>query len=110
MQSFHEDLKIFFELVDQLQKNGDEKTNKLMNCYLEQNVKLLNDVISTSIYHLKRLQKTSTENDIICTQAKFTSEINQKVSLSTQHFLNVSLGHIADYNEWLKAHCDLATD
>jgi hypothetical protein len=49
-------------------------------------------------------------NEVICTQAKLTHEINKKIALSAQRFLNTSLGHITDYNEWLKAHCDLATD
>ena len=59
---------------------------------------------------LTNLQKAKSANDIICTQARFTNEINKKLTLSAQRFLNASLGHIADYNEWLKEHCDLATD
>ena len=71
---------------------------------------ILNDIFTTSIDNLKRLQTAKSSNDVICTQARFTNEISKKLALSAQRFLNASLGHIADYNEWLKAHCDLSTD
>ena len=109
-QEFQENWKHFSELVDSFPTTQDEQINILIKRYIEQNLMLLNDVFSTSIDNLKRLEKAQSTNDVICTQARFTNEISKKLSLSAQRFLNASLGHIADYNEWLKAHCDLATD
>lgn len=97
-------------LLGKAPNTSDEQLNMLIKRYNEQNILFLNEVISTSIDNLKRLQKARSANDIICTQARFTNEINKKLTLSAQRFLNASLGHIADYNEWLKEHCDLATD
>ncbi len=107
---FQENWKQFSALVDQLSHSTDEEFKNLVTHYIEQNLLLLNDVFATSIDNLKRLQKAKNNNDIICTQARFTNDISKHLSLSTQRFLNASLGHIADYNEWLKAHCDFATD
>lgn len=109
-KEFQENWKCFSALIDKLPASHDEQMNTLVKRYIEQNLLILNDVFHTSIENLKRLQKAKAPNDIICTQARFTNEISKKLSLSTQRFLNASLGHIADYNEWLKAHCDLATD
>ena len=111
-KEFKENWKIFSEIIDHLPAKAikDEQIATLIKRYIEQNIIILNDVFSTSIDNLKKLQKAKTANDIICTQARFTNELSKKLSLSTQRFLNASLGHIADYNEWLKAHCDLATD
>lgn len=109
-QAFQENWKTFSELVDKLPNLSDEQMNTLVKRYIEQNVIIMNDVFSTSIENMQRLQQAKNANDIICTQARFTNELTQKLSLSTQRFLNASLGHIADYNEWLKSHCDLATD
>lgn len=109
-KEFQENWEMFSNLIDQLPKTDDEQINTLIKRYVEQNITILNDVFSTSIDNIKRLQKANSTNDIICMQAKFTNELSKKLTLSTQRFLNASLGHIADYNEWLKAHCDLATD
>lgn len=109
-QEFQENWKAFLELIDKLPNAKDEHMNGLIKRYIEQNILILNDVFSTSIDNLTRLQKAKNANDVICTQARFTNEISKKLSLSAQRFLNASLGHISDYNEWLKAHCDLATD
>lgn len=109
-QEFQDNWKTFSDLIDKVRTENDDKVSHLTRQYVEQNLVILNDVFATSIDNLKNLQKAKTTNEIICTQAKFTNEINKKLSLSTQRFLNASLGHIADYNEWLKAHCDLATD
>lgn len=111
-QEFEENLKKFSEITNRLHAVGDERINALINCYIEQNITTLNDILTASIQHLKKLEHTHTENDIICTQARFTQETSQKLSLSTQRFLSMSLGQNKDndYNDWLKAHCDLATD
>ena len=109
-QEFQENWKIFSSLIDQIPNAKDENINTLVQRYIEQNLMILNDVFATSIENLKRLEKAKAPNDIICIQARFTNEVSKKLSLSAQRFLNASLGHIADYNEWLKAHCDLATD
>lgn len=109
-QEFQENLQVFSELLENIPTIGDEQLNNLIKSYAEQNIIILNDVFAASIENLKRLRQVKTSNDIICTQARFSNEISKKLSLTTQRFLNASLGHIADYNEWLKAHCDLATD
>src|SRR5579864_8356190 len=103
-QEFQQNWKAFSELIDKLSASNDDQLNGLIKRYIEQNIMVLNDVFSTSIDNLNRLQKAKTPNDIICTQARFTNEITKKLSLSAQRFLNASLGHIADYNEWLKDH------
>ncbi|MBA3661802.1 MAG: hypothetical protein H0W64_08750 [Gammaproteobacteria bacterium] len=109
-KEFQENWKILSDLIDQLPQIKDEQIATLVKRYIEQNIIILNDVFHTSIENLKKLQNAKTANDVICTQARFTNEISKKLSLSAQRFLNASLGHIADYNEWLKSHCDLATD
>ncbi|VVC77272.1 hypothetical protein AQUSIP_25990 [Aquicella siphonis] len=109
-QEFQENWRIFSELIDQIPHIENEQIKTLIKQYIEQNLIILNDVFTTSIDNLKSLQNAKTVNDVICTQARFTNEVSKKLSLSTQRFINTSLGHIADYNEWLKAHCDLATD
>lgn len=109
-KEFQENLKAFSALIDKLPTANNEQVDNLTQHYIEQNILILNDVFTTSIENMKRLQQASSPNDIICTQARFTNELSKKITLSTQRFLNASLGHIADYNEWLKAHCDLATD
>lgn len=107
---FQENWKIFTHLVNQIPAANSDQMSTLTKRYVEQNLSILNDVFATSIDNLKKLQQVKTPNEIICTQARFTNEVTHKLSLSAQRFLNASLGHIADYNEWLKAHCDLATD
>lgn len=109
-EAFKENWKTFSDLIDHLPKTEDEHINNLIKQYIEQNLVILNDVFSASIDNLNRLKLAKSPNDVICTQAKFANEVSKKLSLSTQRFLNASLGQIADYNEWLKAHCDLATD
>lgn len=109
-KEFQENWQKFSDLVDSLNKTGDESMNNHIKQYVEQNMMILNDVFTASIDNLKRLQSAKTTNDVICTQARFANEVSKKLSLSTQRFLNASLGNIADYNDWLKAHCDLATD
>jgi len=109
-KEFQQNCDAFAELINQVPHTSNEQVDILMKRYIDQNLAIMNDVFTTSIENLKRLQKAKTTNDVICTQARFTNEISKKLALSAQRFLNASLGHIADYNEWLKAHCDLATD
>ncbi len=109
LKELQENAKLFNEMIQQL-NIPNEQLATLVGRYLEQNIMVLNDVYASSIENLKRLQLAKSSNDIICTQARFTNEISKKLSLSAQRFLNASLGHIADYNDWLKAHCDLSTD
>lgn len=109
-KEFQENWQQFADLIDDIKDSNDEQINKLVKHYIEQNLMILNDVFSASIDNLKRLKSAKSANDVICTQARFANEVSKKLSLSTQRFLNASLGQIADYNEWLKAHCDFATD
>lgn len=98
------------EMIHQPVNLADDQLATLKKRYIEQNISILNDLFVSSIDNLKRLQQVKSPNDIICAQARLTSDMNKKLALSAQRFLNASLGHIADYNEWLKAHCDLSTD
>jgi hypothetical protein len=110
LKEFQQNYQAFSDLINQVHQSNDEQLDTLIKRYVEQNLVILNDVFTTSIENLKRLQKAQAPNDVICIQARFTNEISKKLTLSAQRFLNASLGHIADYNEWLRAHCDLATD
>lgn len=109
-QAFQENWQTFSQLIDNIPHSNNEQLNGLIKRYIEQNIIFLNDVFTSSIENMQHLQKAQSPNDVICTQAKFTNEINKRLSLSAQRFLNASLSHIADYNEWLKAHCDITTD
>lgn len=110
LKEFRENYEAFSNLVNQFPHASDEQLDILVKRYIDQNLVIMNDVFTTSIENLKRLQQAKSTNDVICTQARFTNEISKKLAMTAQRFLNASLGHIADYNEWLKAHCDLATD
>lgn len=109
-KEFHENIKNFANLIEQMSNHADPKVDEIIKHYVEQNIMVLNDIFSSSIEHLKHIQNVKNANEVICAQARFTNEITKKLTLSAQRFLNTSLGQIADYNEWLKAHCDLATD
>tara|TARA_R110000868_G_scaffold377180_2_gene642468 strand:- start:1164 stop:1502 length:339 start_codon:yes stop_codon:yes gene_type:complete len=110
IKEFKQNYDEFVNLIEQSNNTNDDQLDILAKRYAEQNLVIMNEIFSTSIENLKRLQKAKTPNDIICIQARFTTDISKKLTLSAQRFLNASLGHIADYNEWLKEHCDLATD
>ncbi|GEM_PF-1406796 len=106
-KEFQENWKTFSKLIENLSSAKEGELHALIQRYVEQNLGILNDVFAVSIENLGRLEKAKSINDIICIQAKLTNELNKKLTLSAQQFLNASLGHIANYNEWLKAHCDL---
>jgi hypothetical protein len=106
-QAFQENWKVFSQLIEHLSVNQNEQQQALLSRYIEQNMMILNDILTTSIDNLKRLEKAKTANDIICTQARLTNEMTKILSLSAQRFLNASLGNISDYNAWLQEHCDL---
>ena len=108
-RQLQENWEKFSALMSELQPT-DAEHSALIKRYLEQNVSIINDVLTISIENMQKLQCAATANDIICMQASFTNEVSKRLSRSAQRFLNASLSHIADYNEWLKAHCDLATD
>jgi len=109
-KEFETNWQTFKEIINTLPESTDEQIQSLLRRYTEQNILLLNDIVNISIENLTRLKDAQNANDIICMQARFTNDISKKIALSAQRFLNASLGHIADYNEWLKAHCDLSTD
>lgn len=98
------------KLFEEMQNHADPKVNEFIKQYIEQNMLVMNEIFSASIEHLQHIQNVKNVNEVICAQAKFTNDITQKLTLSAQRFLNTSLGQIADYNDWLKAHCDMATD
>lgn len=109
-ETFQANLEKLKMLIEDLPNVEDEQLNGLLKRYTEQNLSIINDVLDSSIKSLNSLKSAKSVNEVICTQARFTNEISNKLSLSTQRFLNASLGHISDYNEWLKAHCDLSTE
>lgn len=109
LKEFQDNYNAFAEMVKNMQA-PNEQLGTLINRYVEQNITILNEVFHASIDNLRRLQAAKNPNDVICTQARLTHEMSQKLTLSAQRFLNSSLGHITDYNEWLKAHCDMSTD
>ena len=102
--------KLFSQIIQDPIQSQDKMIASLINRYSEQNVEILNEVLISSIDHLKRLRKVLSLNDVICTQAHLTDEIGKKLMKAAQKFFNASLGNVSDYNEWLKIHCDLATD
>ncbi len=102
--------KHFSQIVQNPIQSPDELTARMIKRYAEQNIDILNDFLVSSIEHLNRLQKVKSLNEVICTQARLTDEIGKKLMKAAQQFFNTSLGNVSDYNEWLKAHCDLATD
>lgn len=97
----------FIKMLQNTRQSNDMLAATMMNRYIEQNIEILDDVLISSIEHLKRLQKATTLNDTICTQARLTDEIGKKLMLIAQKFFNASLSNVSDYNEWLKTHCDL---
>jgi hypothetical protein len=109
-QEFQENWKKFSTLIEQLPTTDNEEINIFIKRYIDQNLMIFNEIFSTSIDYLKKLQNAKSTTDVICTHAKFTHQVSNKLSLSAQCFLDASLGKATDHNEWLKAHCDLATD
>jgi len=102
--------KRFSQIIQDPINAPDELTAKRVKRYFEQNIEILNNVLVSSIDHLKHLQTVDSFNEVICTQARLTDEIGKNLLKTAQNFFNASLGTASDYNEWLKAHCDLATD
>ena len=100
----------FIKLVNQTIIPQDEPNASLVKRYVEQNLEILNDILVCSTENLKKLQSAKANNEIICIQAKLTHDISKKLMCAAQEFLSTSLGNVGDYNEWLKTHCDLATD
>ena len=100
----------FVQMIQNPAQAHDELTSSLIKRYSEQNIEILNEVLVSSIEHLKHLQKAKSFNDVICTQARLSDEIGKKMMTGAQKFFNTSLHNVSDYNEWLKTHCDFATD
>lgn len=109
-QDFKENWKLFSDLIEQLQQSDNAQNSAIIKRHIEQNLLILDQIFTVSIATLKTLQQAKSPKDILIAQTQFANEINKKIVLSTQDFLNTSLRTISDYNEWLKAHCDSATD
>ncbi len=109
-QQFEENCALFKKLLEDLNQATDNTVNVQIKRHLEQNINLLNDVFTISIEHMQQLQQVSATDDILRLQTRLANEMSQKLALAAHRFLNHSLTNIADYNEWLKQHCDLATD
>jgi hypothetical protein len=110
LQQFQENWKTLSNLIDTLPQTTDENMNALIKGYIDQIVMILNEILAMSSENLQRLQHAKSANEIICMHANFTNDVSKSLTISAQRFLNSTLGHIADYNEWLKLNCDLATD
>lgn len=109
-QEFQQKIQIFKSLMESLAQHPDRETNALIKRYLEQNILVLNEIFASSIANLQRFQKAQNIQEVFASQGRFSNEVTKKLAQSANRFLNVSLGQVADYNEWLRAHCDLATD
>jgi len=109
-QDLEENWKKFSDLIIQFQKMENSKNQTILKHHIEQNLTILNQLFSLSIATLEALQRAQTASDILSAQTKFTTDLNKKITFLSQDFLNTSLRTMSDYNEWLKAHCDLATD
>lgn len=103
--------KIFLDMINHLHNLNDENNNIHIQRYIQQNIIIINHLIAISINNLFKIKNAKSQDEIICTQARFFNEINKQLSILKQHFLNESLGHtMVDHDAWLAAHCDLATD
>lgn len=109
-QQFEENCALFKKLLEELRHTTDNTDSIAIKRHIEQNINLINDVFTISMQHLQQLQQVSGTDDILRLQTRLANEMSQKLALAAQRFLNHSFNNIADYNEWLKQHCDLATD
>lgn len=100
----------FIKIAQAPIQTNDPVTAAMVKRYAEHNIVMINDILISSIEHLRHLQKVKSMNDVICTQARLTDEIGNKLMKTAQTFFNESLNNVSDYNAWLKTHCDLATD
>jgi len=100
----------FMKVVQNPLSMSDNVTAVMLKRYSEHNVEIINEILLCSIDHLNRLQKTKSMNDVICAHAQLTDDMRKKMMRATQKFFNASLENVSDYNEWLKTHCDFATD
>jgi hypothetical protein len=109
-QEFQDNLQKFTELLEQIKKTHHEQNDLIIKRYVEQNLLILNHMIGISIESLRHIQGAKSTTEILHAQTQFINEINKKITMLNHDFLNASLRTMSDYNEWLKAHCDLATD
>lgn len=109
-REFLEKCTTLSELMEKFNTNHPARNRALINHYIDQNLIVINDILSLSISQIRKLNTWGSSNDITCTQAKFTHEMSERLSMASKQFLDASLNNVMDYNERLKAHCDLATD
>ena len=109
-QKFQKNCTHFSKLIDELSNEVNNPLTTSVKRYVDQNIFILNDVLDTSIDYLMKLQTAQSTQDVIAIQARFANDITKRLCIASQRFLNTSLEHVSDYNEWLKLHCDLATD
>lgn len=108
-QKFLDKWIILSELIEKFNADKDERNRELMNSYVDQNLTLVDDLLALNISQVRKLNKLTSANDIVCAQAKFSHEISKQLSIASKQFLDASLNNVTDYNEWLKAHSDHAT-
>lgn len=92
----------FASIIQENNTTRNEITATLIERYLTQNAIVLNDLLSCNIDYLQKMQAMQDPNEIICTQAKLSTELSKKLMNIAQQFMNASLSNAADYNHWLK--------
>lgn len=101
----------FSKLINKTPISQDVNINALIQNYINQNVMFINDILLVSLSNLKKIQNAKSTNDCISIQSQFNYDIHKKISYASQYFLNASIrNNIAYDDEWLRAHCDMATD
>lgn len=100
----------FLQLSAMNHPESHELTNPLLKHYVNYNIDLISEIIKLSNQQLKQLKTVKDANEVFELQAAQAENLNKIIPVNTQNFLNSTLTQIADYNAWLKAHCELTTD
>jgi cellulose biosynthesis protein BcsQ len=101
---------VLIEMINQLHHLYDENDHMHIKRCIQQTMVIINQLVSISIKNLIKIKNAESQDQVICTQARFMNELNKEFSILNQHILNELLGQTIDHDAWLAAHCDLATD
>lgn len=89
----------------------ENQSHPLMNPYVKNNLSLLNNLLRICIHKFQKIKSSTSTNELICIQAELCNEMHKVISSNKEIFLKLSLDGITiNHDEWLQAHCDLATD
>lgn len=100
----------FSKLINQIPASRNKHMEILVHLYVKQIIALLNDIILISLKMIKQLCQEIAANNMISLQLQFIHDIQSKLSTMQNCMLPLMGKHTLDYDEWLQAHCDLATD